>query len=109
MFQCQINESLGLLGELRYQSVASGVRAADDKQYTEPSLGDFTILAHWSELLRQGQVIGGHARELTGQSREAWDQHGFKSFLVIPIMVESSLWGVLTLAECRAETPLDPR
>lgn len=59
----------------------------------------------WLEVLIRGDVVAVHFRELTAEQQRVLKANDFKSILVVPITVESRWWGLLTLADCRAERP----
>jgi signal transduction histidine kinase len=85
-------------------------------EWASPALGDSRldpagarlalsagVIGRWGALLARGESVNLNLSELAGEDRESLGSHGFKSVLVMPILVDTELWGALSLAECRFE------
>ncbi len=57
------------------------------------------LFACWKDRLVAGQTLQGRVSELPDQEREILDAWGVRSFAVVPIFVESSLRGYLSLED----------
>jgi PAS domain S-box-containing protein len=60
-------------------------------------------LAEWVGVLSRGETVTVRASELKEGQRRVLERYGFKSALVIPINVETTWWGVLTLVDCDSD------
>jgi two-component system, NtrC family, sensor kinase len=54
-------------------------------------------------LIAQGQIVARRTSELPAAAREMFEARHVKSFIALPIKLENSWWGILTLADCLQE------
>jgi PAS domain S-box-containing protein len=80
---------LPLSGDARYQSIA----LVD----AEGRLDD------WTRRRQQGEVIQATLSEVSGADRQIFLEQGTKSFVSVPIMLRSGLWGFLGFDDCGVE------
>jgi len=67
-------------------------------------------LTRWIGLLRAGEVIQDHLRNLPPSEQDFLRQRGVRSLVVVPIMLEKHWWGSLGFEDCQTErqwTPLE--
>ncbi len=57
------------------------------------------LFSAWKDRLQAGQSLQGRVRELPEEEREILDAWGVRSFLVVPIFVDSKLRGYLSLED----------
>ena len=57
------------------------------------------LFSAWKDRLQAGQSLQGRVRELPQEEREILDAWGVRSFLVVPIFVDSNLRGYLSLED----------
>src|SRR5262249_56945482 len=61
------------------------------------------VLDEWTECRQRGETVHAVVSELTGPNREFFLEHNTKSFLSVPIMLRSGLWGFLGFDDCHVE------
>lgn len=57
----------------------------------------------WEAVLRQGGVIHGPIAELAPAEREAFEEAGILSVMVMPVFVDGAWWGSIGLDDCEAD------
>ena len=60
-------------------------------------------LDSWIAAFKRGESVSAHTRELDPAQKAVVEPGGTRSFITIPIMVENSWWGVLSLVDCQSE------
>jgi PAS domain S-box-containing protein len=55
----------------------------------------FEDLERWVELLSNGEVVGGPARDLPPSERERLEPHDIRSLLLVPVVVDGAWWGYI--------------
>lgn len=60
-------------------------------------------LDSWIAAFQRGESVSAHTRELDPAQKAVVEPGGARSFIAIPILVENSWWGVLSLADCHSE------
>ena len=60
-------------------------------------------LHEWAAARRRGDIVQATLKEVTGETRKTFLEHGTQSFISVPIMLRSGVWGFLGLDDCRAE------
>jgi PAS domain S-box-containing protein len=74
---------------------------SEEKAFSE-SLGlpeRIDLFARWEDRLRQGKTLHGSIDELPAEQRQILESCGVRSFVVVPIFVESTLRGYLSLED----------
>ncbi|HXV25873.1 MAG TPA: PAS domain S-box protein, partial [Alphaproteobacteria bacterium] len=85
---------------------------SQDPRYTEMPLGDRDQeIDDWSLRRMRGEVVQALRSEVTGYTRQVFEEHGTLSFVSVPIALSSGdWWGFIGFDDCRAErlwTPLE--
>jgi PAS domain S-box-containing protein len=57
----------------------------------------------WAEARRRGEIVQATLHDVTGETRATFLEHGTQSFISVPIMLRSGVWGFLGLDDCRTE------
>jgi PAS domain S-box-containing protein len=60
-------------------------------------------LREWLAARERGEIVQATLREVTGETRQTFLEHGTQSFISVPIMLRSGVWGFLGLDDCRTE------
>lgn len=60
-------------------------------------------LRDWAASRQRGEIVQATLREVTGETRQTFLEHGTQSFISVPIMLRSGVWGFLGLDDCRRE------
>ena len=105
MFENSFDEGKALVISLRlrYAWVAPGVRPEMvSPLWRQFPMTDFDVEGLVNRL-KEGEIIVLHTQELKGRVKDIIHLEGIKSFIIIPITVENSWWGILTLNENRYE------
>lgn len=76
-----------------------GLRSSSEKEY----LSYQTSFPRWFERLSTGKSINGFVRDFPDLERMALEPQSIKSLLVIPIFIESNLWGFIGFDDCTKE------
>jgi signal transduction histidine kinase/DNA-binding response OmpR family regulator/HPt (histidine-containing phosphotransfer) domain-containing protein len=103
VFEIQPDGADGPLAQQRFLWRACSQRQADNSPARPPLTLRAVDFAPWMTSLSAGETVSLEYRDLTGGQRRPFEAEPFKSALIIPIMVENSWWGTLTLAECETE------
>jgi PAS domain S-box-containing protein len=80
-------------------------RLSDDPRYhniplTERAGGQ---LQEWAAARQRGEIVQATLKDVTGETRATFLEHGTQSFISVPIMLRSGVWGFLGLDDCRTE------
>ena len=101
VFANQADELGNLTSQPRYEWTAVGI----GKIFNDPNGRNLVLRASdfpaWVDLLTRGEMIAADIDQVDDRLRQILIAHGFKSILLLPIVVEKVWWGVLTLAECQ--------
>lgn len=90
----------------RYDWAEPGyARLSDDPRYrniplTESAGGQ---LREWAAARQRGEIVQASLKDVTGETRATFLEHGTCSFISVPIMLRSGVWGFLGLDDCRTE------
>ncbi|HOW66421.1 MAG TPA: HAMP domain-containing protein [Verrucomicrobiota bacterium] len=103
VFQNQSDEQNSVLFLRRFEWVATDVQESGAGEVALASIAPGPEFASWIESLQRGEVLTVRCRELNRAQRQALESQGFKSILIIPIKIESDLWGAVTLADFSVE------
>jgi PAS domain S-box-containing protein len=60
-------------------------------------------LRDWAAARQRGEIVQATLQDVTGETRQTFIEHGTQSFISVPIMLRSGVWGFLGLDDCRAE------
>jgi len=89
----------------RYDWAEPGyARLSDDPRYHNiPLVEPEGQLHEWAMARQRGEIVQATLKEVTGETRKTFLEHGTQSFISVPIMLRSGVWGFLGLDDCRAE------
>ena len=62
-------------------------------------------LHEWAAARQRGEVVQAALKDVTGETRQTFLEHGTQSFISVPIMLRTGVWGFLGLDDCRRERP----
>jgi diguanylate cyclase (GGDEF)-like protein len=65
-------------------------------------------VTHWYDVMAAGQTISGVRDEFPAPQQALLAQDGIQSIMMVPIQVDSTFWGYISLAECCAPRPWSP-
>jgi diguanylate cyclase (GGDEF)-like protein len=65
-------------------------------------------VTHWYEVMAAGQTISGVRDEFPTSQQALLAQDGIQSIMMVPIQVDNTFWGYISLAECCAPRPWTP-
>jgi PAS domain S-box-containing protein len=85
---------------------------SEDPRYAEMPLGDEEgEIGDWSLRRMRGEVVQALRSEVTGYTRQVFEEHGTLSFVSVPVMLSGGdWWGFIGFDDCRQErhwTPLE--
>ena len=103
VFQHQLGGEGTYIVRQEFEWLAAGQPASNDSAARSPLTVRACDVAAWIETLRAGDAITVCFRDLHDAQRRVFERVPFESALIIPIMVENSWWGALTVATCDAE------
>jgi PAS domain S-box-containing protein len=80
-------------------------RLSDDPRYHDIPLTESAggQLKQWAAARRRGEIVQATLKDVTGETRATFLEHGTQSFISVPIMLRSGVWGFLGLDDCRTE------
>jgi PAS domain S-box-containing protein len=89
----------------RYDWAEPGyARLSDDLRYHNIALAEPEgQLREWAAARQRGEIVQATLKDVTGETRQTFLEHGTQSFISVPIMLRSGMWGFLGLDDCRAE------
>ncbi len=89
----------------RYDWAEPGLaRLSADPRYTNMPLNEPDgILRDWTQRRQRGEVVQALLRDLTGYTRQVFEEHGSLAFISVPIMLQGGCWGFLGFDDCRNE------
>jgi PAS domain S-box-containing protein len=89
----------------RYDWAEPGLpRLSDDPRYHNIALIEPEGQLHaWAEARQRGEVVQATLHDVTGETRKTFLEHGTQSFISVPIMLRTGVWGFLGLDDCRSE------
>ena len=103
VFQSIVDERGNRLLEQRHVWAAAGCEpdegGGNEKRRSLPALG----LGGSEPLLERGEMVMRNTAELDEQERSSLASCGIKSVIAVPISVEGSWWGLLSLVDCARE------
>ena len=105
LFEVEVTKDKVLTHGCFHDWAAPGLdRLAKSARYKREIIENYDpIFDSWIESRRRGQLIKGHTRELKGVLREDFDYQRIKSFMSMPILVDSVWWGHLGFDDCIRE------
>jgi PAS domain S-box-containing protein len=89
----------------RYDWAEPGyARLSDDLRYHDIPLAEPEgQLRDWAAARQRGEIVQATLKDVTGETRQTFLEHGTQSFISVPIMLRAGVWGFLGLDDCRAE------
>jgi PAS domain S-box-containing protein len=89
----------------RYDWAEPGyARLSDDPRYHNIPLREPEGQLHdWALARQRGEIVQATLHDVTGETRQTFLEHGTQSFISVPIMLRSGVWGFLGLDDCREE------
>jgi PAS domain S-box-containing protein len=89
----------------RYDWAEPGyARLSDDPRYHDiPLVEPEGQLREWAAARQRGEIVQATLKDVTGETRKTFLEHGTQSFISVPIMLRSGVWGFLGLDDCRTE------
>jgi PAS domain S-box-containing protein len=89
----------------RYDWAEPGyARLSDDARYHNIPLREPEGQLHdWALARQRGEIVQATLHEVTGETRQTFLEHGTQSFISVPIMLRTGVWGFLGLDDCREE------
>jgi PAS domain S-box-containing protein len=78
----------------------SGDRRYHDIPLVESAGGQ---LREWVAARRRGEIVQASLKDVTGETRATFLEHGTQAFISVPIMLRTGVWGFLGLDDCRRE------
>jgi len=97
------NDGDRLLTSQRGEWCAQGVSSQIDNPHLQNMDFDRSALSRWLSLLERGEFITGNVESLPPEERELHESQQIRSILVLPIMVNSRLFGFLGFDQCDRE------
>jgi PAS domain S-box-containing protein len=89
----------------RYDWAEPGyARLSDDLRYHNIPLAEPEgQLRDWVAARQRGEIVQATLKDVTGETRQTFLEHGTQAFISVPIMLRAGVWGFLGLDDCRAE------
>jgi PAS domain S-box-containing protein len=89
----------------RYDWAEPGyAKLSDDPRYHDIPLKEPEGQLHdWALARQRGEIVQAALHEVTGETRQTFLEHGTQSFISVPIMLRTGVWGFLGLDDCREE------
>ena len=89
----------------RYDWAEPGyAKLSDDRRYHNIPLKEPEgQLQDWARARQRGEIVQATLREVTGETRQTFLEHGTQSFISVPIMLRTGVWGFLGLDDCQEE------
>ncbi|HET6618655.1 MAG TPA: PAS domain S-box protein, partial [Dongiaceae bacterium] len=90
----------------RYDWAEPGLaKLSDDPRYRDMPFAESEggQLSEWLAARQRGEIVQATLREVTGETRQTFLEHGTQAFISVPIMLRSGVWGFLGLDDCRGE------
>lgn len=77
--------------------------SADPRYHNIPLIEPEGQLHDWAAARQRGEIVQATLRDVTGETRKTFLEHGTQAFISVPIMLRSGVWGFLGLDDCRHE------
>ena len=90
---------------LRFEWTQASIESGIDKPYWQNLPYSAHGMMRWYALFNQGQSVGGIIREFPTVEREFLRADGILAILMVPVFVDSQLWGYIGFDECTIERP----
>src|SRR5215510_10183633 len=89
----------------RYDWAEPGyAKLSDDPRYHNIPLREPEGQLHdWALARQRGEIVQATLRDVTGETRKTFIEHGTQSFISVPIMLRTGVWGFLGLDDCQEE------
>ncbi|MBA4097218.1 MAG: hypothetical protein C0484_10685 [Rhodospirillum sp.] len=89
----------------RYDWAEPGyAKLSDDPRYHNIPIKEPEGQLHaWALARQRGEIVQATLHEVTGETRQTFIEHGTQSFISVPIMLRTGVWGFLGLDDCQEE------
>ena len=90
----------------RYDWAEPGfAKLSEDRRYHNIPLVESAggQLHEWAAARRRGEIVQASLKDVTGETRATFLEHGTQAFISVPIMLRFGVWGFLGLDDCRRE------
>jgi PAS domain S-box-containing protein len=89
----------------RYDWAEPGyAKLSDDPRYHNIPLKEPEGQLHdWVLARQRGEIVQASLHDVTGETRQTFIEHGTQSFISVPIMLRTGVWGFLGLDDCQEE------
>ena len=105
LFEVHRNSDGHAVESCRYDWADAGyARLSPDPRYQNIPLDEAEgQLSAWGAARQRGEIVQATLRDVTGETRKTFLEHGTQAFVSVPIMLRSGAWGFLGLDDCRNE------
>ena len=89
----------------RYDWAEPGyAKLSDNPRYQNIPLKEPEGQLHdWALARQRGEIVQATLHDVTGETRQTFIEHGTQSFISVPIMLRTGVWGFLGLDDCQEE------
>ena len=77
--------------------------STDPRYQNMPLIDADGVIDDWTRRRQRGEVVQALQRDLTGYTRQVFEETATLSFISVPIMLRSGCWGFLAFDDCHAE------
>jgi PAS domain S-box-containing protein len=94
-----------LVESCRYDWADAGYKrlSADPRYHSIPLVETEGQLSGWAAARQRGEIVQATLHEVTGETLQTFLEHGTQSFISVPIMLRTGVWGFLGLDDCQRE------
>ncbi len=105
LFEVHRNPAGHAVESCRYDWADAGyARLSPDPRYHDIPLNEAEgQLSAWAAARQRGEIVQATLRDVTGETRKTFLEHGTQAFVSVPIMLRSGAWGFLGLDDCQNE------
>ena len=101
-----------LVESCRYDWAEPGLALlSNDPRYQDISLADpdtGAMVDDWTLRRQRGEVVQATRTEVSGYTRQVYEEQGTQSFLSVPVLVDGRYWGFIGFDDCRQERSWSP-
>jgi PAS domain S-box-containing protein len=87
----------------RYEWLAPGTTAPTGSPEFQNFSWQAMGFSRWQETISRGEIVWGLTKEFPEREQAALRVHDIKSIIIVPIFIEKTWWGFISLADCRIE------
>ena len=77
--------------------------STDPRYQNMPLIDADGVIDDWTRRRQRGEVVQALQRDLTGYTRQVFEETATLSFISVPIMLRSGCWGFLAFDDCHVE------